>query len=149
MKTLCEKEFKPQWISMLGKDAVKSVGETAKEIEFFLRRVIWMAENVPDDHIVWPIVKIVAPSIVDQDWGVSMEDHHSEEELGAYAFAAPFKDGIDLSKLKPFTSRVDEAALKIKKEKASELTGGLLDVYTFIWNLEYSPFDVAAKMRGL
>jgi hypothetical protein len=78
-----------------------------------------------------------------------MDDHRAEEELGAYAFAAPLKDGIDISKLKPYAMDVDVQTLKVKREEALDITDGMLDVYTFYQNLEYSPFDVAAKMRGL
>jgi hypothetical protein len=137
------------WDLMFGENHMKCASDTGREIEFFLKRVLWMAENVPDDHIVWPMVKVRVPYHTKQDWGVETEMVAAEETLGAKAFASPLKDGIDISKLRKPVHITDDQAWARKKEEVAALTGGRLAIYPYFWNMEHSPFDVAANMRGL
>lgn len=138
-----------QWDLMFGKDHLKCVSTTGREIEFFLKKVIWMAENVPDDHIVWPIMRLNAPVRILQDWGVKLDMISSGHDLGAKAYAMPFKDKIDLSVLREPKWELDAPAWEKKKEEARELTGGRLDIYPFHDNLGFSPFDILASFCGL
>jgi hypothetical protein len=140
---------KPQWDLMFGKDHLQCETETGREIEFYLKRVIWMAENVPDDHIVWPAVFIHSPMRWNQDWGVNLGWKHADEELGAKAIIAPFDDGIDLDRLKMPLWVVDEDKLKEKVECANKLVQERLQVEVFYENLGFSPYDTASQMRGL
>ncbi|MFH0921245.1 MAG: hypothetical protein V1913_12900 [Fibrobacterota bacterium] len=139
----------PQWDVILGAGFRKCVGETAREIEFFLRRVIWAAENVADDHIVWPLMKLWVPTLKKRGWGVNTEHTGTHNPLEAAALAASMKGPIDVSILTEPLWEVDEAAWARKKEEALALTENRLDIYAYHDNLGTSPFDMAAEMRGI
>jgi hypothetical protein len=134
---------------MFGKSHLKCASATGREIEFFLKKVVWMAENVPDDHIVWPIMKLMAPVRKARDWGVNIDMIPSGHDLGAKAYAMPFKDGIDLGRLTEPSWETDALSWEKKKQEALELTGGKLDVYPFYDSLGFSPFDILASFCGL
>ena len=138
-----------QWNLMFGKDLVSCSSSVGQEIELYLKKVIWMAENVPDDHIVWPMVLLRVPFILEQDWGVCLDMVHTGEELGAKAFAMPFKDKIELEKLRMPRISIDKKAWEAKKQQAMELLDGQLDIYSNHHNLGFAPFDIVANLCGL
>jgi len=138
-----------QWELMFGAGFVRCEGALARSIESDLRRRIWAAENIGDDHIVWPAVFVGAASSGGRDWGVELEWAGSGEELGARRVVAPFEDGIDLSKLRRPETAVDEEATALRLEEAAELTGGMLAVAPSYPGLGESPFETAVRMRGM
>jgi len=140
---------KPQWEEIFGRPIADCVSETGREVEFFLRRVIWTAEHIPDDHIVWPLTKLLVPMQKKRGWGLSMDWVGAHSSLEAAALATSMKGPIDTAPLTEPIWEVDEAAWKRKKEEALTLTEGRLDIYPYFDHLGYSPFDIAADMRGL
>ncbi len=138
-----------QWDTMFGSDHLQTEDSLARSIEFDLKRRIWMAENVPDDHIVWPSVTIHAPMKIVQNWGVSIQWSSSIHPLGARGYKPPFEEQIDLSQLTQPVYRFDTEATQTLKDKATELTQGMLDVFVHYASMGYAPFDVATSMRGM
>ena len=57
----------------------------ARGIEFDLKRRLWMAREVPDDHIVWPFVTVGAVTTQVRDWGVPLEWREPDELAGGKA----------------------------------------------------------------
>ncbi len=140
---------KESWFGISEEFKHECKSETAIEIEFWLKRVIYMAENIPDDHIVWPTVFLNVPKKEISNWGIPLNMEATEEKLGAHALSAYFKDKINLNELRKPEWIVDEDGLNKKMEEAESLLNGQLDIYKHYWSLDYSPFDVAANMCGL
>jgi hypothetical protein len=61
----------PQWRIILGEPLTRCTSPLAASLELDLRKRIWMAEHVPDDHIVWPHVTVGAVLSRAVDWGVT------------------------------------------------------------------------------
>ena len=137
-----------QWSSILGDGFMRCADPVAKTIEYDLRRRVWMAENVPDDHIVWKPVVIPAVCVARQEWGVKLDWKHSDSALGAGGYDPPMSEGIDVSRLTVPRHEFDDAATASALDKARELTGGMLDVFPLYRGMS-APFDVATKMRGM
>ncbi|MBU0478929.1 hypothetical protein KKC91_10235 [bacterium] len=144
---------KPQWKLMLGEDYLKTKSAIAQRIEFDLKRRLWMAKNVPDDHIVWPLITI--PAVVSQsvDWGIFFglvgTDENIDNPLEARKITPAFEEEINVSQLKFRDIAIDEKATSMAIEEANELVEGRLQVHVQYPNLGYSPFDLAAEMRGI
>lgn len=138
-----------QWELMFGENHLKCSGGVARTIEFDLKRRIWMAENAPDDHVVWKAVLIPAVSARGYEWGVPLEWESTGDELGARHIIAPFKDKIDVSLLKPAQTEVDEAATKSRLDEAAELVEDRLEVHPRYPNLGHAPFEIAVQLRGM
>ena len=143
----------PQWEAMLGRDPLACRGELARSIELDLRRTLWMAEHVPDDHIVWPSIVVDAVKTRAEDWGVplSWEGSHPgiDDPLEARRIVAPLADGIRVDRLAFSDIEVDPAGTRQRAEAARELTGGRLAVHVRWPDLGHSPFDIAARLCGL
>jgi len=143
----------PQWGAMLGPEPIACRGELARSIEFDLRRVLWMAEHVPDDHIVWPSIIVDAVTIRPESWGVALDWQGTrkgvDDPLEARRMAAPLADGIRMGRLAFTDFAVDTAGTRRRREMARELTGGRMAVHVRWPDLGHSPFDIAARLCGL
>ncbi len=144
---------KPQWEFMFGKDHLKTKSILAREIEFDLKRSLWMAENVPDDHIIWP--SIIVPAVISQsvDWGVPLKWSGRNEDidnpLEAKRIIPPFVGEINVGRLQLTDMIVNEVATYLRVQEATELVAGKLYVHVHYPNLGHSPFDLAVTMRGI
>jgi len=138
-----------QWKHMFGPDFLKCTDPLARSIEYDLRRRIWMAENVPDDHIVWKTIIVSVPMTLKQDWGVEICWTESDDDLGAHAYNPPFKEKIDISMLTKPVFEWDTDEIGTHLEKAEDLTGGKFTVLPSYNRGSYSPFDTAVRMRGM
>ncbi|MFC1582131.1 hypothetical protein ACFL4W_01200 [Planctomycetota bacterium] len=138
-----------QWEAMFGLDYIQCRDGLAASIEADLRKRIWMAENVDDDHIVWPTAVIHVPSIEKQGWGVDLGWKHSQDDLGANGYDVPFKDGIDMSQLTRPQTEWDDTAITAHLDRAAELTGDRLTVLSAYQTANHAPFDLAVNMRGM
>ena len=137
------------WDAMFGEKHLKCKSDLAKEIEFYLKRRIWAAENIPDDHVVWAAMSTSAVVAKDYDWGVKLEWQKSDNDLGARHIIAPFEEKIELDRLKPPLTTIDDAATKKKLEEMAELVGGKLLIWPRYETLGESPFEHAVTMRGM
>ncbi|MCX7030335.1 MAG: hypothetical protein NTU62_09470, partial [Spirochaetes bacterium] len=139
----------PQWEAMLGSQPLACRGELARSIELDLRRGLWMAEHVPDDHIVWPSIVVDAVKARPEGWGVPLAWEGSrpgvDDPLEARRIVAPFADGIRLERLAFSDIEVDETETRRRTEAVRELTGGRVTVYVRWPDLGHSPFDIAAR----
>ncbi len=143
----------PQWEAMLGPDPLACRGELARSIELDLRRGLWMAGHVPDDHIVWPSIVVDAVRTRAEGWGVPLAWEGSrpgvDDPLEARRIVAPLADGISMDRLAFSDNEVDPAETRQRAETARELTGGRLAVHVRWPDLGHSPFDIAARLCGL
>jgi hypothetical protein len=152
---------KSQWDFMFGSHHMRCRTATGKEMEYFLKRVVWMAENVADDHIVWPVVRVSVPSREVRGWGVkigwedvdaqgnrSVDGDYGDTDT-AKAVVSPFKEGIDFSALTAPRMAVDQEAWSRKQEEIPALIENRLDIIPAYNSMGYYPFDIAAYMRGL
>jgi len=138
-----------QWDFMFGRDHLRTSSPLAREIEFDLKRRIWMARNVPDDHIVWPFITVQAVTEQVRDWGVPLEWHAPEEKLGAKQIVSPFADGIDMSRLTEPRAVVDMEATGRRVEEAEELVAGEVAVLPRYPHMGHSPFETVVRLRGM
>jgi hypothetical protein len=138
---------------MLGSRPLACRGDLARSIEGDLRRVLWMADHVPDDHVVWPSIVIDAAVTRSESWGVPLAWEGSrkgvDDPLEARRIVAPFADGIRLERLAFSDIEVDAAETRRRAEVARELTGGGMTVHVRWPDLGHSPFDIAARLCGL
>lgn len=143
----------PQWEAMLGPAPLACRGEPARSIEFDLRRALWMAEHVPDDHIVWPSIVVDAVTVRPESWGPSLAWQGTrpgvDNPLEARRMAAPLADGIRMEQLAFSDFEVDPAETRRRAELARELTSGRMAVHVRWPDLGHSPFDIAARLCGL
>ena len=139
-----------QWDLMFGANHLRCETELGRYIEFYLKKRIWVAENVPDDHVVWPALPVPAVFTPQHHaWGVELAWQRTDDELGSEAIVAPFDEEIDLSRLRaPFTD-IDEPATAARIEAATGLVGGRLAVYPAYAGLGESPFEPVVQMRGM
>ena len=139
-----------QWDLMFGPNHLQCQGEMGRYIEFYLKKRIWVAENVPDDHVVWPAFPVPALYTAGHhDWGVELRWESPDDELGAEAIVAPFADEIDLSLLRRPQTNVDEPATAARINEATDLVRGQLNIYPTYATLGESPFEHVVEMRGL
>ena len=139
-----------QWDLMFGRDHLQCQEELARYLEFYLKKRIWMAVNVPDDHVVWSAVSI--PAVYTQNhqhWGVDLAWQSTDDELGSESIIAPFANKIEMSILCAPQTEVDEAATSTRLAEASELVGGRLIVFPAYETLRQQPYEFAVCLRGL
>jgi hypothetical protein len=98
-----------QWEVMFGTNHLRATTDLGREIEFELKRRLWIAHEVPDDHIVWPYITVTAVTREVQDWGVPIEWREPDDPLGAKGIVAPFADLVDVARLTQPVEEVDEA----------------------------------------
>jgi len=138
-----------QWEFMFGRNHLRTSSPLAREIEFDLKRRIWMARNVPDDHVVWPFITVGAVTEQVRNWGVPLGWRAPDDALGAKQIVAPFADGIDLSRLAEPETVVNEQATARRMEEAAELVAEKLTVIVRYPHMGHSPFETAVRLRGM
>ena len=143
----------PQWELMLGRGFLKCRSPLAREIEWNLRKRLWAAENVSDDHIVWPTVTISPTIAREVDWGVrfsmSGSDEKVDDPLEAKRYVPAFPDRIETERVRFRDWLIDEQATAEAVEQAGEMTGDRMQIAVAYPDLGFSPFDHAVGMRGL
>jgi hypothetical protein len=143
----------PQWDLMLGRGFLQCRTPLAREIERNLRKRLWAAEHIPDDHIVWPSVTISPVISREVNWGVhfsmSGSDEQLDDPLEAKRYVPAFPDGIEPQRVRFEDWWIDDEATARTVEEAAELTGDRLRIVVGYPDLGLSPFDHAVGMRGL
>ena len=140
----------PQWRHMFGEDySLRCRSGWGRSIEFDLKSRLWVAENVPDDHILWPSLRLSYPCVEKQGWGVTPAHHDAPDELGAWSFDPPFEDGIDLRRLTRPRFEFDDTAGAEIIETVQTLVEGRLRVNIRYHIMNHSPFNLACDMRGM
>jgi len=117
------------------------------------KKRLWMAENVADDHILWPTVLLPALVRREVDWGVYFEMLGSragaDDPLEAKRMVPAFPQHIEAERVRFTDQQIDEEATQKRLEQARELLGDRLRVWVRYPDLSYAPFDLAVRMRGL
>jgi hypothetical protein len=142
----------PQWDAILGGEPACR-GALARSIETDLRRRLWAARGIPDDHVVWASLTVPAVESAPHGWGIPLAWAGSragvDDPLEARQILPAFTDHIDAAKVRFRDVDVDEPATRGRTEEAAELTGGHLAVRARWPDLGHSPFDIAARMCGI
>ncbi|MFH1022756.1 MAG: hypothetical protein V1809_05155 [Planctomycetota bacterium] len=138
----------PAWDDVFHPGWIRATGDIARRIERDLRKRIWMAENVPDDHIVWPALFLPAIAAA-HDWGVNLLWENPDDPQGARHIVPPLADRIDITRLRLPRTDVDETATAARLAEGTELTGGRLAVHPVYPGIGESPFELAVEMRGM
>jgi uroporphyrinogen-III decarboxylase len=143
----------PQWKLMLGRGYLRCRSVLARDIERELRKRLWAAQHVPDDHIVWSTVSVPATVSREVDWGVcfsmSGTDEQVDDPLEAKRYVPAFPDRIEPERLRFSDWLIDEQETARSVEEARKLTDDRLQIAVSYPDLGFSPFDLAAGMRGL
>ncbi|MCG3177895.1 MAG: hypothetical protein BIFFINMI_00217 [Phycisphaerae bacterium] len=135
---------------ILGPDYLRCTDPLARRIEGGLRKRIWMAENVPDDHIVWAAVWVGAVATREVGWGVPLERKESGQDRGAWKEVPPLAgEGIDVDRVRFTDQRIDAHATARDVARVREWVGPSLDVHVQYPTLGHSPFDLVVEMRGI
>lgn len=138
-----------QWNLMFGANHLRCNSELARQIEFDLKKRTWAAHNIPDDHVLWPVVFVPAVQATPHSWGVPIEWHSSTDPEGAKEIIAPFAESVDLSKLQQPRTQIDAQATSARVEEAADLLSRRLPVQVRYPRMNDAPFDIAVEMRGL
>ncbi len=97
----------PEWRFMRGGNPLRCQTPLARTFEMYLRTRIWAAENIPDDHVLWPAVAVDAGCAFAADWGTPLDWERPRGPLSAGVYRAPFVKGIHCSRLRPARIEVD------------------------------------------
>jgi len=101
-----------------------------RELEQSMRAVIRQAEDLGDDYVVDPLMRIEW-QIEASDYGVPIIAEHAKDGMGgdtAYHYNHPIQRPEDVSKLQPRTWRVERYATQQRVEELNDLFGDLLPV---------------------
>jgi len=143
----------PHWTLMLGQDPIRAQSDLARRIELELKKRIWMANNVPDDHIVWPSITVPAVLTREVDWGIPFgmagTEANVDDPLEAKRIMPAFEKDIEPEKIRFSDMEVDIPSTRQRVEMVRELVQDRLVVAVQYPNLGHSPFDLAVNMRGL
>ena len=121
-----------------------------RHIEVQLRARLWQARHIPDDEPILPTVWLPMPHPAGDArlWGVALPIVRTDP-LGSYQPVPPIRDERDLSAihLPPYEELPEEA--ERLRERALELTGGLLPVKFLTDEIHFGPFEWVVRMRGI
>ncbi len=101
-----------------------------RELEQSMRAVIRQAEDLGDDFVVDPFMRIEW-KIEASDYGVPIIAEHAKDGMGgdtAYHYNHPIQRPEDVSKLQPRTWRVERSTTQQRVEELNDLFGDLLPV---------------------
>jgi hypothetical protein len=103
-----------------------------RNIEMFMMEKIRHAEEIPDDIVLEPYIRIPWVLII-SDYGVPIISQHAIDSGGnslGYSYNHPIKKIEDLSKLKLRKRRIDSARTKFLKELLEDIMGDIIQIKT-------------------
>jgi len=132
---------------------LKTTDPFLREYEWYLRSLIYHWEELGDDYVISPRLKVPAVFNI-SSWGIEESWHRTGSELGAAKVEQVIKNEADIEKLKYPKLTVDLDSTNRNFEYISEIFGDILDVklyFTvipgFIDNL--SMIGYLARSRGM
>ena len=117
------------WRDLVDEDACRCRHPLLRRWELQLRRRIWHAEHIRDDHPFTDFFNVGWVLRIG-DYGLS-EQYTRSEPLGSYVWDAPVKAASDLKKLHPRCIEVDRDATARNLDVANDLFGGILRVRAY------------------
>jgi len=87
------------WRELLPESVLQCQGESARQIEWELRRRIYQYENIHDDSVIekkWTVRKVIKNT----GWGLEPRHKPSSQNTGAWGFDPVINDYNDLKKLR-------------------------------------------------
>ena len=147
------------WRELLPESVLQCQSETARGIEWELRRRLYYRDHLDDDTVIegnWVVSKVIHST----GWGLESKHTPSTEQLGAWAFDPVILGPADLKKLHAPEITYDEAATQARLEFAQELFGDILQVqlkgvahvsfhllqqYSYLRGLQQTMVDMATE----
>ena len=137
------------WRELIPQDTLICEDDTARSIEFELRRRIYTHEHFSDDTVIedqW----VVNSTVIDSGWGVETRHKSSHQDTGAWGFDPVIKTREDLQKLSLPVVHYDRITTEMNLSIAHELFGDILSVKPKgIGNISFHLMAVYTKLRGL
>ncbi len=137
------------WQELLPHYTMQCEGETARDIEWELRRRIYYHEHFQDDTVIekeWTVSKVIHNS----GWGLKGNRIHSTYERGAWRFDPVIKEPADLEKLKLPEISYDEATTQQTLTEMQDLLGDILTVkLKGVAHISYHLMAQYTDLRGL
>ncbi len=137
------------WRELLPESVLQCQGETARKIEWELRRRIYHHEHIHDDTPIegnWTVQKAIYLS----GWGLEPQHIPSPEATGAWGFDPVINGPADLDKLQYPTVTHDVALTAQRLAEAQELLGDILTVeLKGVAHISFHLWNLYAERRGL
>lgn len=115
------------WSELLPHDVLQCEDSALHGWEWYLRHIIYRWENLRDDNVIEPRLRIGAYFRM-TGWGVDAKHRPRTESRGSWGFEPVIKDSSDLQKLRVPTIEVDEEETRRTLELAHEVFDGILPV---------------------
>ena len=137
------------WRELLPESVLQCQGESARQIEWELRRRIYQYENIHDDSVIekkWTVRKVIKNT----GWGLEPRHKPSSQNTGAWGFDPVISDYNDLKKLRFPEVIYDEKETIRRLEEAQYLFGDILDVQLKgISHISFHLMAIYCQLRGL
>ena len=137
------------WRELLPQSALQCQGESARRIEWELRRRIYQYEHIYDDSVIekkWVVNKVINNT----GWGLEPKHKPSSQDTGAWGFDPVIKDYNDLKKLRFPEVKYDEEESMRQLEETQDLFGDILDVQLKgISHISFHLMAIYCELRGL
>jgi len=137
------------WRELLPESVLQCQGESARQIEWELRRRTYQYENIHDDSVIekkWTVHKVIKNT----GWGLEPRRKPSSQNTGAWGFDPVINDYNDLKKLRFPEVIYDEKETIRRLEEAQDLFGDILDVQLKgISHISFHLMAIYCQLRGL
>jgi hypothetical protein len=136
------------WGEIVRQDALRCQNPLARQVEDFLRRIVFWGTEMRDDRPIDPYLAL--PLFAENAfWGLQ-EIKHGGENGGSYVWESPVKSEADLQKLHFPQIKVDFEAQREFVERLNAIFGDLLPVYAkYYWWWSLGMTETLAHLRGL
>lgn len=137
------------WRELIPQDTLSCEDETARSMEFELRRRIYTHEHFHDDTVIedqW----VVNSTVIDSGWGVETRHRASAQDTGAWGFDPVIKTRDDLKRLRLPVIQYDQENTETNLAIAHELLGDILSVKRKgVGTISFHLMAVYTSLRGL
>ena len=117
-------------LDYVSKDEIISQDTYLRNIEKYMIETVRHAEELPDDVIVEPYLRIPWVLII-SDYGVPLVEQHVQDTKGTslgYSYNHPIKTTDDLNKLKLRKRQIDYAKTNFHKELLDDIMGDIIPI---------------------
>jgi hypothetical protein len=137
------------WRELLPHTVLRCEDQSARELEWHLRHLIYRWEHLRDDNVIEPWIKI-GLDYRTTGWGLEPRRIPSTVAEGSWGFDPVLKDFSDIKKLRFPELVIDEESTQRRFEDVSDAIGDILEVkiHHRIW-IDTSLVYELAMLRGL
>lgn len=142
------------WNEIITPDNIQCLNNVAQYWEFYLRKLIFWADQLSDDFIVEPVFDL--PLVYDETrWSIEgselkATDKTYDEKGGAYHIDSILTDYSMIDRIRKPVLTIDQAKSQALLETAHEIFDGLLEVRSHtVWYWSLGMTDEYAFLRGM